>query len=164
MKKFIVALMLFAPMTMFAQKFGHMNSQEIIQSMPEYAKANGEVQAKAKEFENEFAEMQQEFQRKAEEYDKAKDTMNPTKQQETEAELQTLYQKLQLANNDYQQKLQQFQQEQLNPIMNKFNNAIQAVGKAGNYVYIMDLSMGIPYINDSLSEDVTMKIKAELKK
>lgn len=164
MKKFIVALMLCAPMTMFAQKFGHMNSQEIIQSMPEYAKANGEVQAKAKEFENEFGEMQQEFQRKAEEYDKAKDTMNPTKQQETEAELQNLYQKLQMANQDYQQKLQQFQQEQMTPIMNKFNNAIQAVGKAGNYVYIMDLTMGIPYINDALSEDVTTKIKAELKK
>lgn len=164
MKKFIVALMLLAPMTMFAQKFGHMNSQEIIQSMPEYAKANGEVQAKAKEFENEFGEMQQEFQRKAEEYDKAKDTMNPTKQQETEAELSNLYQKLQMANQDYQQKLQQFQQEQMTPIMTKFNNAIQAVGKAGNYVYIMDLSMGIPYINDSLSEDVTTKIKAELKK
>lgn len=164
MKKIIVALMLCAPMTMFAQKFGHMNSQEIIQSMPEFAKAQGEVAAKSKEYDNEFSEMQQEFQRQVEEYQKNESTMNPTKKEETETKLGEMQQKLQQAYQDYQQKIQQFQQEQMGPIMNKLNNAIQAVGKAGNYVYIMDLSMGIPYISDTLSEDVSTKIKAELKK
>ena len=42
-------------------------------------------------------------------------------------------------------------------------NAITAVGKAGNYVYIMD-AQGALYINDAISEDVTAKVKAELKK
>ena len=157
MKKFILMALLCAPMTMFAQKFGHINSQEIMTSMPEFSIAQGEIQAKAKEFENEMSEMQEEF-------DKVRQTLPQTKQQETETELQGLYTKLQQANQDYQQQLQKLQQEKLQPIQTKLMNAITAVGKTGNYVYIMDLSMGIPYINDAISEDVTAKVKAELKK
>lgn len=163
MKKFIIALMLCAPMTMFAQKFGHINAQEVLTSMPEFAIANGEIEAKAKEFQNEMEEMQKEFQRKAEEYDKAKETMPATKQQETESELQALYQKLQMANQDYQQQLQKLQQDKQQPLYTKLMNAIATVGKAGNYVYIMDISTAL-YTNDAISEDVTAKVKAELKK
>lgn len=164
MKKLIIGLMLFAPMTMFAQKFGHINTAEVMQSMPEFSIAQGEVQAKAKEFDNEMQEMQTEFQKNYEEYQKVAETLPETKRQEKEAELQTQYGKLQQASQDYQQQLQQLQQEKMEPLTTKLQNAITAVGKAGGYVYIMDLSMGLPYISDSLSEDVTMKVKAELKK
>lgn len=164
MKKFIIALMLIAPMTMFAQqKFGHLNAQEVLTSMPEWSIANGELEAKSKEFQNELQEMQNELQRKAEEYDKAKSTMPATKQQETETELQNLYTKIQQANQDYQMQLQKLQQDKQQPLYNKLMNAIAAVGKAGNYVYIQDVQ-GALYINDSISEDVTAKVKAELKK
>ncbi len=164
MKKFIVAVLMFAPFTVYAQqKFGHLNAQEVLTSMPEYSIATGEIEAKAKEFQNEFQEMQAEFQRKAEEYDKAKDTMPQTKQQETETELQDLYTKLQEANQDYQQQLQQLQQEKQEPLYTKLMNAIATVGKTGGYLYIMDIGTAL-YINDAMSEDVTAKVKAELKK
>lgn len=52
----------------------------------------------------------------------------------------------------------------MQPITAKLVKAIQAVGKAGNYVYIMDVTAGIPYISETLSEDVTAKVKAELNK
>ena len=42
--------------------------------------------------------------------------------------------------------------------------AIKAVGKAGGYVYIMDVTSGIPYISDTLSKDVTAEVKAQLNK
>ena len=45
MKKFILMLMLCAPMTMMAQKFGKVNTQQIMQSLPDVAKANGELEA-----------------------------------------------------------------------------------------------------------------------
>ena len=44
----------------------------------------------------------------------------------------------------------------------KIQKAIENVGKAGNYVYIMDVSLGIPYISSTLSTDVTAAIKAEM--
>lgn len=39
MKKLILMLMLCAPMTMMAQKFGKVNTQQIMQSLPDVAKA-----------------------------------------------------------------------------------------------------------------------------
>ena len=164
MKKLVLMLMLFAPMATFAQKFGHLNAQEVMTSMPEFIKARGEVEAKAKEFENSLKEMQDELKRKSDGYEKAKSTMNATKQQETEAELQSMYQKISETYQDNQQQLSKVQQELMQPITNKLVEAIQAVGKEGGYVYIMDVSAGIPYISETLSKDVTVEVKAKLKK
>lgn len=151
-------------MSMFAQKFGHINAQQVMNDMPEFVKARGELEATAKQYENDLKAMQEELQRKSEEYDKTKSTMNATKQKETEAALQSMYQKVQQTYQDNSQNIQKAQQEKMQPITTKLVNAIQAVGKAGGYVYIMDVASGIPYISETLSEDVTSKVKAELAK
>lgn len=164
MKKLILMLMLFAPMTMFAQKFGHVDAQAVMQSLPDFIKVRGELEAQAKQYENDLKAMQDEIQRKLDEYEKMKSTMNATKQQETEAELQGLMQKFEQARNDNAQAFQKAQQEKMQPITTKVMNAIKAVGKNGGYVYIMDISAGIPYISDTLSKDVTNEIKAEINK
>ena len=106
--------------------------------------------------------MQDEFKKKVEEYEKTKATMNATKQQETETSLGALQQKLHQAYTDNQQALQKLQQEKMQPLVTKIQKAIENVGKAGNYVYIMDVSLGIPYISSTLSTDVTAAIKAEM--
>lgn len=164
MKKLILMLMLIAPMATFAQKFGHINSQTVIESLPEYIKARAEIEGQAKAYENDMQAMQKEIQSKAEAYDKSASTMNETKRKETEAELQNLYQKFQQAQQDNNQALQKMQQEKFQPIMTKLQNAIKNVGKAGGYVYIMDITSGIPYISETLSKDVTAEVKAELNK
>ena len=164
MKKILLMMLMFAPIATFAQKFGHINAQEVMTQMPEFIKARGEMEAKAKQVENDLKAMQDELQRKSQEYDKNKSTMNATKQQETETELNTLYQKYQQALQDNQQTLSKEQQEKMQPITTKLVNAIKAVGKAGGYVYIMDVSSGIPYISDTLSKDVTAEVKAQLNK
>ena len=88
MKKLVLMLLMFAPLATFAQqKFGHINAQEVMSQMPEFIKARGEMEAKAKQYENDLKAMQDELQRKSQEYDKNKSTMNATKQQETETEL-----------------------------------------------------------------------------
>ena len=97
MKKLILMLMLFAPMTMFAQqaKFGHCDTQQIMTAMPEFIKARGEVEIVQKQKEDELKAMQDEFQRKVEEYQKTQSTMNETKRKETEESLAQMQQKLQ---------------------------------------------------------------------
>ena len=164
MKKLILMLMLFMPLATFAQKFGHVNAQEIMQSMPEFIKARGEIEATAKQYENDMKAMQDELQRKADEYEKSKSTMNETKKKETETNLMQLQQKIQQAYQDNSQALQKAQQDKMGPITERLVNAIKAVGKNGGYVYIMDTSAGIPYISDTLSKDVTAEVKAELNK
>lgn len=164
MKKLILMLMLFAPLSIFAQKFGHIDTQSIMQGMPEFIKAKGDIDAQQKQYENDLKLMQDELQRKSEEYDKTKSTMNATKQQETETALQQMYQKIQQTYQDNQQALSKASQEKMQPITEKLVKAIKNVGKAGGYVYIMDQASGIPYISDTLSKDVTAEVKAELLK
>lgn len=164
MKKLFLMLMLFAPLSMFAQRFGHLNAQEVMASMPEFIKARGEIEASAKKYENDLTAMQDELKRKSDEYDKTKSTMNASKQQETEAALQQMYQKIQQTYQDNQQALQKAQQEKMTPITSKLVDAIKAVGKTGGYVYIMDVSAGIPYISETLSKDVTAEVKTQLAK
>ncbi|MCD8296253.1 MAG: OmpH family outer membrane protein [Prevotella sp.] len=164
MKKLVLLLMLCAPLATFAQKFGHVDAASIMQSLPEFIKVRGELEALQKEYENDLKAMQDEIQRKAEDYDKNKSTMNTTKQEETEAELNDMYQKLQQAYSDNQQNFQKAQQEKLQPINDKIMQAIKNVGVAGGYVYIMDISAGIPYISETLSVDVTNDVKAEMNK
>ena len=151
-------------MTMMAQKFGKVNTQQIMQSLPDVAKANGEMEALQKQKENDLKAMQDELQRKAQDYDKNSSTMNETKKKETEESLQQMYQKIQQTAQDNQQALGKLQQDKIGPITNKLVDAIKAVGKAGGYVYIMDITSGIPYISDTLSKDVTAEVKAELNK
>ena len=164
MKKLILMLMLLAPMATFAQKFGHVNTQEIMSSMPELIKVRSELEAAAKQYDNDLKAMYEEAQRKYEEYEKNASTMNETKKKETEESLQQMSQKIQQTQQDNQQALNKLQQEKFGPIQQKVVEAIKAVGKAGGYVYIMDMAAGIPYISDTLSKDVTAEVKAQLNK
>ena len=162
MKKLIVMLMMMAPVAVFAQKFGKVNTQTIMQSLPELSKVNGELEATAKQYENELKSMQEELQRQSEAYEKAKSTMNATAQQQKEQELQGLYQKIQQTYQDNQQALQKAQQEKMQPVLNKVRNAIQNVGNTGGYTYIFEEGAAV-YTGTNV-EDVTSKVQSELTK
>ena len=150
MKKLVLMLMLLAPMTMMAQKFGKVNTQTIMQALPDVAKANGELEALQKQKDNELKAMQEEFQRKADEYQKGASTMNATAKQQKETELQGLQQKLQKKSNELMQ-----------PIVTKVRTAIDAVGKAGNYTYIFEEGAAI-YAGPNVV-DVTKEVQAKIK-
>ena len=161
MKKLVLMLMLLAPMTMMAQKFGKINTQTIMQALPDVAKANGELEALQKQKDNELKAMQEEFQRKADEYQKGASTMNATAKQQKETELQGLQQKIQQAYQDGQQELQKKSNELMQPIVAKVRAAIDAVGKAGNYTYIFEEGAAI-YTGSNVL-DVTKEVQSKIK-
>ena len=59
-------------------------------------------------------------------------------------------------------KMDAFVSEAITEIRQKVLGAVKQIGDAGGYVYIMDTSMGIPYISATLSTDVTAEIKSKL--
>ena len=65
MKKVFLMLMLLVPLATFAQKFGHVDTQAIIESLPDYSRAKGEVEAIGKQYDNELQASQNDFQRLA---------------------------------------------------------------------------------------------------
>lgn len=161
MKKLVLMLMLLAPMTMMAQKFGKVNTQTIMQALPDVAKANGDLEALQKQKDNELKAMQDELNRKLDEYQKGQSTMNATAKQQKETELQGLNQKIQQAYQDGQQELQKKSNELMQPIVAKVRAAIDAVGKAGNYTYIFE--EGAAIYTGSNVVDVTKEVQSKIK-
>ena len=162
-KKLIAMLFFMAPLAIFAQKFGHLNSADIIQVMPEYTAAQTELQNLEKQYTNELQLMETELAKKSEAYEREKATLPANIAQRREQELQELYGKMQQYYQQSQIELQQASQEKMAMLTEKITKAIKEVGAAGGYLYIFDISNGIPcYINETLSTDVTATVKAKL--
>ena len=145
-----------------AQKFGHVNSQEIIQAMPEYATARTEIEKLTSQYEADLKSMQDELQKKAEAFEKEEATLPENIKTRRNQELQDLYQRIQQTYQDNQQALAKAQQDKMQAITTKMLDAIKAVGQEGGFVYVMDMGAGIPYISTTLSTDVTAQVKAKL--
>ena len=164
MKKFILcAICAFCGLTASAQaKFGHVNSGEIMQSMPEFSKARTDIEALTTQYEADLKLMQDELQKKGEAFEKEQATLPENIKQRRQQELQDMYQKIQQSYQDNQQALQKAQTEKMQAITTKVLAAIKEVGQAGGYVYVMEMGAGIPYISTTLSTDLTAQVKAKL--
>ena len=142
-------------------KFGHVNTQEIMQALPDVTKAQNELKALAEQYDADLKSMNEELQKKADAFDKEQATLPENIKQRRQTELQEMYQKIQQSYQDNQQALAKAQQEKMQPIQQKVMDAITAVGKEGGYVYIMEMGAQL-YISSTLSTDVTAEVKAKL--
>jgi outer membrane protein len=163
MKKLIIcAICAFCGLTASAQaKFGHVNTQEIMQAMPEFTKAQSEIKALQDQYEADLKSMQDELQKKGEAFDKEQATLPDNIKQRRQQELQDMYTKIQQSYQDNQQALAKASQEKMQVIQTKVLDAIKAIGQTGGYVYIME-NNSLPYISTTLSTDVTAQVKAKL--
>ena len=165
MKKFIICAIcaICGFTTANAQgKFGHVDTQSIIQAMPEYSKAESEIKALQSQYEADLKSMQDELQKKGEAFDKEQASLPDNIKQRRQQELQEMYQKIQQSYQDNNQALQKASAEKMQAITTKVLDAIKAVGQAGGFVLINEINAGIPYISTTLSTDVTAQVKTKL--
>ena len=163
MKKFLILILMLAPMSLLAQKFGYVNSAEIIQVMPEYAKALKDVQALEKMYTDEFNSMRTELEKKGTEFEKMQqDSVPENILKRRYEELMQMQQRLQEYAQEIQMNLQTAEQEKMVEIQKKLQGALEAVGKEGSYVCIFDVAGGIPFINTTICEDVNTKVRTKL--
>ena len=166
LKKIALVILLVLPMGVFAQtlKFGHMNTQEVITVMPEFTKAQADLQALEKKYTQELTRTQEEFSKKYQEFQQAiaKDSLPQNIAERRQKELMDMQQRQEQFQQEAQQGMQKAQTDLMTPIYQKLDNAIKAVGAAENFVYVFDLARTpIPYVG-SQSTDVTGKVKAHL--
>ena len=163
LKKIALLVIVFAlPLGMMAQKFAHMNSQEVITLMPEYTKAQADLETMSKQYSEEMQRSQAEFQKKVQEFQAQADSLPKNIAERRQKELQDMAERQEQFQQEAYQNIQKAQQEALVPIYKKLDEAIQAVGKAEAVIYIFDMARTpIPYIG-SESVDVTAKVKAQL--
>ena len=164
MKKITLLTLLFIiTLSSIAQnKFGYIDSQELLMLMPERKTAETEVQEFAKSLESQLGSMTAEYQQSVQEYQANESTYTDLVKQDKVAEITGLEQRIQAFQQNAQQSLQAKEQELLEPILAKARQAIKDVATEGNYTYIFDKSIGsILYAKES--ENVLSLVKKKLR-
>jgi len=163
MKKItLLTLLSFLTLTSIAQnKFGYIDSQELLLLMPERKTAETEVQNFAKSLEAQLTSMTAEYQESVQEYQANEATYTDLVKQDKVSEITGLEERIQTFQQNAQQSLQKKEQELLEPILSKARKAIEDVANEGGFTYIFDKSQGsILYANES--ENVLSLVKKKL--
>ena len=160
MKKVIIILALAMPIIASAQKYGHINTNELFMQMPEVAVVKAQMDTLQSQYEMQLASMQEEIQKKAQEYQANMNTLPDGVKAVREQELQDMQQRLQVFYQTAEQDIQKKQQELVTPIHEKMAKAIKSVGEKEGYTYIFDTAAMV-YVSDD-AQDVTASVKKEL--
>lgn len=147
-----------------AQKFGHVNSSEMLQDHPkvkeadvileEFQKAElAELQKKAQAFDASYKAFLTEYNQ---------GNLSQVRSAELQKELTAEQEKLKEMETTAQYKLQLKRQQLLEPILNELDTAIQAYGKENGFTMIFDTSVMGTIVFAEESQDLTAAIKQKV--
>jgi outer membrane protein len=167
MKRFIAiaTFVIFVAFTGQSQnlKFGHINSDELIQAMPEFDSATVKLEKFRKELVNALELMSVELNNKNDTYNKESKNLTEIVRQNKEQELIDLNRRMQEFQAKAQEDLQSKQAELFQPIYAKVDKAIKDVGKENGFVYVFDIAKGsLLYFDESKSINVMALTKTKL--
>ena len=142
-------------------KIGHINSESIMQTLPEAIDAQKTLDGLVAQWEGDLQKMQADWKKKYDEYDKKKLILTEAARADQEKELRTLDQSIQ----DYRNKkfgqngeLFQKQNEIMKPIQNKIFQVLEDIAKEDGYDYIFDKSGQVLLVYANDKNDLTAKV------
>ncbi len=143
-------------------KIGHVDSGAIMEIMPERTKIEQDIQAYAAELQAELQAMYAEYQNKLQDYQANQATLSNLIRQSKEKEIVDLETRISEFQASADVAMQNKQLELLNPLIEKVQNAVNAVGKEKGFTYIFDKAAGaVVFIGDN-AVDITADVKAKL--
>jgi len=167
MKRTIAVLgaFLFGLNFVFAQKFGYIDSEFILSKMPEYAKAQNEIETFSAAWQKEIEEMQHKVDGLYSIYQAEQVLLTEEMKQERQAEIK----KKETELKDYQKKVFGFgglfflkKQELIKPLQDKVFDAVSKVSKANRLAIVFDKSAELVMIYTDPRHDYTDFVLEEL--
>ncbi len=168
MKRFIgiLALVVIISSAGSAQsfKFGHINSEELIQALPEFDTATAKLEKYRQELVNYLELMSVELNNKSDTYNKESKNLTDLVKQTKEQELIDLNRKIQEFQSSAQQNLQDKQVELFQPIYARVDKAIKDIGKENGFTYIFTVGQGSPlvFFDETKSTNIMPLVKTKL--
>ena len=161
MKLTLVVAMVLSSTSLFAQKFGRIDSQSIIMAMPETKEMQTNLEALDKDYRENLELIGVEYQQKLQEFQKNYNTYTEATRNIKQKELVDLENRAQTIQQMAQQDLQKRQQELAAPIYEKAKKAIDKVAAAGGYTAIFETGT-LAYFNETALTDIAPLVKKEL--
>jgi outer membrane protein len=150
-----------AAKTKTGQKFGYINSADLLKLMPEAKKAETSLNAYVRNLEKQFGALQSDYQKRITEFQSQENTMVDAVKQSRIKAITELEQQMQQSQVAGQQQIAAKREALFKPILDKAEKAIKAVGKEHQYDYIFDTSTG-SFIYADESHNVMPLVKAKL--
>ena len=148
-------------------KFGHIDSQKLLQSLPESTQAQATLEAEGKAIQEQIEIMTVEYNNKVNDYvENEKLPMGNAKRwsdivkQDKEKEIQDLQNRAQQFQGVAQQKIQQKRDELFKPILEKVDATIKEIAKENKFTYIFDITTLLYFSEESI--DITSMVKTKL--
>lgn len=162
-KKFFILLAVILPMSAFAQKFGVVDIDALLQAMPETAAAQETLNEASKKYENEFQKLQEELQKLYTDFQAIQDDPDTpqTIKERRMQEIQTRAANVDNFRNTASQDLQRQHEQLMAPIQQKLMDAIKAVGQDGGFTFILPNDGVLLYTGAGVL-NVTTDVKAKL--
>jgi outer membrane protein len=163
LKKIILAVAaIIATSTTFAQqKIGHLNSTEILQSMPEYKTMSEAVEKKKGEYAKLMETMYAEYDKKTKEL-QANTAMPQAMQDVKVQEVKDLEKRM----GDFEQKAQgelsTYAQTLAKPLQDKYLKGVKEVAKEQGYSYVLDLAANGVVYSPETGSDLTQAVKTKI--
>ena len=141
-------------------RFGHIDTQTLLEAMPERNSIQSEIEGAAAQYEQEIVRMQGELEGKVAEYQQKAESWPAAIRAQKEQEITMDQQGLEQFYATVQQELASLEAGLLEPMIERAREAIEAVGAEEGFTYIFDTSSGATVFNGG--EDVLPLVKAKL--
>lgn len=156
---FIATVILFSTSQVMAQaKIAHVDTNEIMSKMPAIIEAQKQLENLGKQYDNEFRTMVDEYQAKLKKYDAEAATVSDKVNEDRAKEVQDMEKRIQDYRQTAQKELSEKEQDLINPLRDKTKAAIEKVGKAKGYQYVIDSSMMLLADGPDLTSDVKKEL------
>ncbi len=167
MKHFVKAILFLsiASLTFVAKaqnlKFGHVNSADLIQLMPETKQSDSTLKKFGESLDGQLKTMTAEYQSKLQKYQAGRDSIPDAIKAVKEKELEDLGNRIQEFQQTAQESIQKKKEDLYGPILKKADQAIKDIAKEKGYSYIFDTSGGT-VLYAQPSDDVMALVKTRL--
>lgn len=159
----VASLLVLCSATASAQKFGYINSQELISLMPETDSAVVKIEKLRKELSDQLETLNVEYNKKVQELSNTQATLSQAVSDMKVKEINDIQTRLQEMSQLAQQQLQKEQSDLLAPIYDKADKAIAKVSKENGFTIVFDLMQNpIAYYNEATVIDVLPLVKKDL--
>jgi outer membrane protein len=164
---FLISFFLLVPVLTFAQlKIGYIDSDTIMENLPDAQDARQKLDALIQEWQSELNTKESEWKSKYDDYEKRKLIMTDQTRAELEQELIKLEQEI----GEFREKkfgtngeLFQKQDELMKPVQNRIFTAIEETAQEEDYDYVFDRSGDIMLLYAKEEHDLTARILEKLK-
>jgi outer membrane protein len=159
----IVALFCATNLSAQTLKYGHMNLGNLVEQLPEVAKANGDLKSFADKIGMKDDSLSKSFQADYERLSKDYQSgiLTPLQAQTAQADLEKRQAYIQAFQEEAQKAIAAKREELLSPILMKVQEAIKVVAKENGYAMVFDTSSGAA-LYALETEDITPLVKKKM--